>query len=40
MLDIRIIRNEPERVKAELAKVGVEAAQVQQPVGLVHVGGA
>ncbi len=28
MLDIRIIRAEPDRVKAELAKVGVEAAQV------------
>src|SRR5262245_48316903 len=28
MLDIRLIRAEPDRVKAELAKVGVEAAQV------------
>jgi seryl-tRNA synthetase len=28
MLDIRMIRAEPERVKAELAKVGVEAAAV------------
>jgi seryl-tRNA synthetase len=28
MLDIRIIRNEPERVKAELAKVGVAPAEV------------
>src|SRR5262245_19512652 len=28
MLDIRMIRSEPDRVKAELAKVGVEAAQV------------
>jgi seryl-tRNA synthetase len=28
MLDIRIIRNEPERVKAELAKVGVTPAEV------------
>jgi seryl-tRNA synthetase len=28
MLDIRLIRTEPDRVKAELAKVGVEAAQV------------
>jgi seryl-tRNA synthetase len=28
MLDIRIIRAEPDRVKAELAKVGVEPAQV------------
>jgi len=28
MLDIRLIRSEPDRVKAELAKVGVEPAQV------------
>jgi seryl-tRNA synthetase len=28
MLDIRLIRAEPDRVKGELAKVGVEAAQV------------
>jgi seryl-tRNA synthetase len=28
MLDIRIIRNEPDRVKAELAKVGVAPAEV------------
>ena len=28
MLDIRIIRTEPERVKAELAKVGVAPAEV------------
>jgi len=28
MLDIRIIRNEPDRVKAELAKVGVASAEV------------
>jgi seryl-tRNA synthetase len=28
MLDIRVIRSEPERVKGELAKVGVAAAQV------------
>src|SRR5262245_46322586 len=28
MLDIRLIRTEPDRVKAELAKVGVEPAQV------------
>ena len=28
MLDIRIIRNEPDRVKTELAKVGVAPAEV------------
>jgi len=28
MLHIRLLRNEPERVKAELAKVGVAAAEV------------
>ena len=28
MLDIRLIRAEPERVKAELAKVGFPAAEV------------
>src|SRR5262247_2957234 len=30
MLDIRMIRSEPDRVKAELAKVGVAPAQVDQ----------
>ena len=30
MLDIRLIRSEPDHVKAELAKVGVEASQVDQ----------
>jgi seryl-tRNA synthetase len=30
MLDIRLIRSEPDRVKTELAKVGVEASQVDQ----------
>jgi seryl-tRNA synthetase len=30
MLDIRLIRSEPDRVKVELAKVGVAAAQVDQ----------
>jgi len=28
MLDIRLIRAEPERVKAELAKVGFQAAEL------------
>ena len=28
MIDVRLIRNEPERVKAELAKVGFPAADV------------
>ena len=30
MLDIRLIRSEPDRMKAELAKVGVAAAQVDE----------
>jgi len=30
MLDIRLIRSEPDRAKTELAKVGVDAAQVDQ----------
>src|SRR6185295_4769045 len=30
MLDIRLIRSEPDRVKVELAKVGVPASQVDE----------